>query len=402
MDWDAFSPSLEDRPAPWVPLYQIYPLLIDNVLYMNLNALDAQRMNNTFWTSYSTHEPSIEVITLTDPTTTSRYTLESQISQPIFETLDDNGEDEEEDDRKVVGSVWLAVDWITYFQNLLPESAKGLTVVMKNTCGTSTRGAVTFTYEINGLQAVEIGEGDHHDKNYDELEVTFPLLHRNYDETRFQRDVECLPQITFSMYPSKAFEETFYTDEATHYTVGVVAIFAFTTLVFMIYDFSVRRRQAKVMDRIIRQDKIVSNVFPSAIRDRLYANKNDNDGDAAGFMEGGLDGDLENPDIFGAAPLADLFPKVTIVMADISGFTAWSSAREPPQVFSLLECIYGAFDKIAYRHGVFKVETVGDLYIGVAGLPEERDDHAMVVAKFARDCVHKMSELTRKLEVTLG
>lgn len=38
---------------------------------------------------------------------------------------------------------------------------------------------------------------------------------------------------------------------------------------------------------------------------------------------------------------------------------AWSSAREPAQVFTLLENIYGAFDKLAYRHGVFKVETVG-------------------------------------------
>ena len=49
-----------------------------------------------------------------------------------------------------------------------------------------------------------------------------------------------------------------------------------------------------------------------------------------------------------------------------------------------------------------KVETVGDVYIGVAGLPEEREDHAIVVARFARDCVHKTFELTRKLEVTLG
>ena len=37
-----------------------------------------------------------------------------------------------------------------------------------------------------------------------------------------------------------------------------------------------------------------------------------------------------------------------------------------------------------------------------AGLPEARDDHALVVARFARDCLHKMSDVTAKLEVSLG
>ena len=41
-------------------------------------------------------------------------------------------------------------------------------------------------------------------------------------------------------------------------------------------------------------------------------------------------------------PIADLFPEVTVMFADIAGFTAWSSAREPFQVFQLLETIYFA------------------------------------------------------------
>eukprot|EP00980_Cylindrotheca_fusiformis_P022303 scaffold9185_cov63-Cylindrotheca_fusiformis.AAC.1 len=104
----------------------------------------------------------------------------------------------------------------------------------------------------------------------------------------------------------------------------------------------------------------------------------------------------------GSAPLADLFPSVTVVFADLVGFTAWSSAREPHQVFILLETIYGAFDKLAYRHGVFKVETVGDCYVSAAGLPEPTDDHAAVACRFARDCLKKMKDVTRKLEVSLG
>ena len=42
-----------------------------------------------------------------------------------------------------------------------------------------------------------------------------------------------------------------------------------------------------------------------------------------------------------------------------TGFTAWSSEREPAQVFTLLESLYGCMDKVAKRLGVFKVETVG-------------------------------------------
>lgn len=52
----------------------------------------------------------------------------------------------------------------------------------------------------------------------------------------------------------------------------------------------------------------------------------------------------------------------TVMFADITGFTAWSSTREPSMVFILLESIYNDFDEIAKRRSVFKVETVGDCY----------------------------------------
>jgi hypothetical protein len=48
------------------------------------------------------------------------------------------------------------------------------------------------------------------------------------------------------------------------------------------------------------------------------------------------------------------------------GFTAWSSTREPFQVFQLLEAIYGEFDALAKRRRVFKVETVGDCYVSIS------------------------------------
>jgi NADH:ubiquinone oxidoreductase subunit 6 (subunit J) len=56
-------------------------------------------------------------------------------------------------------------------------------------------------------------------------------------------------------------------------------------------------------------------------------------------------------------PIADLFPHTTVLFADIAGFTAWSSEREPEQVFTLLQTVYQNFDRIARRRNVFKVEV---------------------------------------------
>ena len=67
-----------------------------------------------------------------------------------------------------------------------------------------------------------------------------------------------------------------------------------------------------------------------------------------------------------------------------------------------METVYRAFDKEAKKRGVFKVETVGDCYVAVTGLPEPKDDHAIIMARFARDCMTRMNELSHQLEVTLG
>lgn len=160
---------------------------------------------------------------------------------------------------------------------------------------------------------------------------------------------------------------------------------------------------------------IVASLFPENVRDRLMeqaaqqaekkaqmASANGKSGFAAPNqrLQGYLDGQEE--DEIDHNPIADLFPHCTVLFADIAGFTAWSSTRDPAQVFILLQTVYQAFDKIAKRRKVFKVETIGDSYVAVTGLPEPQKSHHVIMARFAGECKLKFNELTARLENTLG
>jgi hypothetical protein len=260
--------------------------------------------------------------------------------------------------------------WGNYFKNLLPEGTNGLVLVMESKCG------FDVTYQINGLDVEFLGFDDLHDPEYDHLEIAEDYFHLDSDENMvlLLPDDVCLDELTLHLYPPNTLREAHETNDAMLYTCAVIVIFAFTSLVFLIYDYTVRRRQAKVMERVMRQDRIVSNLFPAKFRDKLYGVTTKSDGDSASVTSRNTSVKLhidvegfEIEDVLENAPLADLYLDTTVLFADISGFTAWSSAREPQQVFTLLECITLSFDRIANRCGVFKVETVGDCYVAAAG-----------------------------------
>eukprot|EP00522_Entomoneis_paludosa_P011404 CAMPEP_0172451244 /NCGR_PEP_ID=MMETSP1065-20121228/9354_1 /TAXON_ID=265537 /ORGANISM="Amphiprora paludosa, Strain CCMP125" /LENGTH=1163 /DNA_ID=CAMNT_0013203175 /DNA_START=91 /DNA_END=3582 /DNA_ORIENTATION=+ len=154
---------------------------------------------------------------------------------------------------------------------------------------------------------------------------------------------------------------------------------------------------------------IVTNLFPETVRERLVEGakaKNElirrraRRRKAKGSLN--VSDHLTSEALFGSKPIADYYPAVTILCADLAGFTAWSSQREPSQVFSLLEVIYHDFDEVAKRRGIFKVETVGDAYVAAAGVPNYRDDHAVVIARFADNMLDHLHLLVNQLETTLG
>jgi Adenylate and Guanylate cyclase catalytic domain len=202
-----------------------------------------------------------------------------------------------------------------------------------------------------------VSEGDFHDPKYDSTKVVVPLSLYQYNETSTSSG-HCV--YSFHLYNSDHFTVDIHNefDIKTILTLAVSIIFVAMALAFCMYDRFVRRRNAKVVSAAARSNAIISSLFPTQVRDRLFAEKIDDKCNLTGAagtksrLKSMLNsGDLTDVGIndaddelgYKSKPIADLFPETTILFADIAGFTAWSSVREPSQVFILLETLYRAF-----------------------------------------------------------
>jgi len=87
----------------------------------------------------------------------------------------------------------------------------------------------------------------------------------------------------------------------------------------------------------------------------------------------------------GPRTIADHREEVTVLFADIAGFTPMSAQMTPDDLVELLNEVFSEFDRIAARHGVEKIKTIGDCYMVAAGVPTPRADHARVMALMALD-----------------
>jgi class 3 adenylate cyclase len=81
--------------------------------------------------------------------------------------------------------------------------------------------------------------------------------------------------------------------------------------------------------------------------------------------------------------IADDFPEVTVLFADIVDFTSRSERITPEQVVEVLNDLFSGFDRLTRQRGLEKIKTIGDAYMVVGGLPEPRSDHAEAVADMA-------------------
>ncbi|CAB9515268.1 activated protein kinase catalytic subunit alpha-1 [Seminavis robusta] len=85
---------------------------------------------------------------------------------------------------------------------------------------------------------------------------------------------------------------------------------------------------------------------------------------------------------------------VTVIFSDIVHFTDISQRMDPLKVSCMLDNLYLSFDKIARRHNIFKVETIGDAYMGVTNLENKQEhNHVKCAAEFAIDMVKEASQI---------
>lgn len=104
--------------------------------------------------------------------------------------------------------------------------------------------------------------------------------------------------------------------------------------------------------------------------------------------------------------IADSFDDVTVLFADIVGFTPLSESVTPKELVDLLNEIFSSFDELAERHGLEKIKTIGDAYMAAGGLPEPRPGHDRAVAEMALEMRARVAESARRqghpLEIRIG
>ncbi len=113
-----------------------------------------------------------------------------------------------------------------------------------------------------------------------------------------------------------------------------------------------------------RSERLLLNVLPPSIAERLKAN------DAA---------------------IADGFSEVSVLFADIVGFTGMSERIPPTELVERLNEMFSSFDDLAEKLRLEKIKTIGDAYMVAGGLNLERHDHAEALAEMALAMQRRMA-----------
>jgi class 3 adenylate cyclase len=96
----------------------------------------------------------------------------------------------------------------------------------------------------------------------------------------------------------------------------------------------------------------------------------------------------------GERVIADRFDDVTLLFADIVGFTELSSGLSATEVVDVLNRVFTMVDELVGRYGLEKIKTIGDAYMVVGGLPELMEDHTARVADMALELREEMARMS--------
>jgi class 3 adenylate cyclase len=98
-----------------------------------------------------------------------------------------------------------------------------------------------------------------------------------------------------------------------------------------------------------------------------------------------------------AVPFKEEHARVSVLFADIVGFTTISKEVEPEAVMAMLHQLFCRYDKLCERLGVYKVETIGDCYMACTGLLENAPDHAARLVEFGQQMLRAAAAVTSPL-----
>lgn len=101
----------------------------------------------------------------------------------------------------------------------------------------------------------------------------------------------------------------------------------------------------------------------------------------------------------GEQVIVDSFTEVTVLFADIVGFTHFAATTPPNQVVELLNRVFSLFDIFSEQYAVEKIKTIGDAYMIVSGVPEPREEHAEAVADMALEIQTTIELLAHSLDL---
>ncbi len=89
--------------------------------------------------------------------------------------------------------------------------------------------------------------------------------------------------------------------------------------------------------------------------------------------------------------IATRFPAITVLFADVVGFTPLSQDLSPEELVGVLNEVFSYFDSLVESLGLEKIRTIGDSYMVASGVPVPRDDHAHAAARMALDMMGYVS-----------
>ncbi len=171
------------------------------------------------------------------------------------------------------------------------------------------------------------------------------------------------------------------------FEISEVLIRVFNMLEVRLLHMETKRLYDQLVAEKKVSERLLLNVLPQSIAERLKERQE--------VMADNL-----------TAVIADSFDEVTVLFADIVGFTKFSEKVNPEILVDILNDIFIRFDTIADFHGVEKIKTIGDAYMAAAGLPIAVADHATRAAHMALDMIEAVDRFNKhsphQLQVRIG